>query len=98
MIDSEDILRQLKDCDLTVVDDGVGENLKAQTSYPQYIIYLADTHLYDDKEELSERISSALPEFEIDGIKPVPFRRKNKVAVEVWVFVHKKEQTHNRSM
>lgn len=86
--DLTEIVERLRKSDLNVTSNVFGENIKAQTSYPQYAVYLNDKHLHDDPDELSKQIATVLPEVTIDGIKPVPFRRKGKVAIEVWVFVH----------
>lgn len=90
LIDRLSILETLRNSDLNVVNAIFGENIKAQTSYPQYIIYLDGIHLYDDYEQLGSRVTSVVPDFEVDDIKPVSYRRRGRVVIEVWVFVHPK--------
>ena len=86
-INEADIVRRLKQSSLAVVNDVFGENLKAQTRDAQYIIYLDSSYLDSDTTALTMLVSELFPEFIVEKIMPMSFRRKGITTVEVWVFV-----------
>ena len=82
-----EIIKKLKRSGLDVTEQGFGINIKAQTKYSQYIIYLTSSHLYDDPEHLSGKIEETL-NCTVENVSSLSYRKRGVSVTEVWVFVN----------
>lgn len=92
---TKNIVNELQVRGLQVVNEGFGRNAKAQTPYPQYVIYLSHPHIHDKQADLADKIEDAWPDFVIDGFQSITYCKGIKYAVECWCFVHLKKDDKN---
>lgn len=93
MIDVLDIVAKLKRSSLlNTTSIHFSSNVKAQTPYQQYIVFLSDVHIGDTEDELASSVASVLPAFDIVEIKTIDIKRGRGSVQEVWVFVKQKER------